>query len=412
MTSGSQRGASNVAPDAEAAGPFSVGTTSRSFTRALPDGTSVTLNTTIWYPAATDQPARQPANTLKVEFDAPPSAGGLRPILIWSHGNNDVPAHSSIFLSHLASHGLVVAGVTHDDQATDAALRRPDDVRAALDSMLALSAGQDPILAHLVDPQRIGVAGMSFGGYTTLKVLEEDSRFSAGLPIVPGTSDPPADPSKVSRPLMFMSGELDARVPLAATEDFYSRIPATAPDRWFLLVHRAGHEFYDDCSTQFVLTGSCADLLSQSALNAIMARWGTAFLLRYVAGDERYTPLLDPASSNSSDYVVVQTKSGSIAQTLPTRRTDSAAELGSATPYACWTIRGRHSRRGYDSVERETSNKQSRSRVFGRVRRPRVRHHPGVDVSGDTAEASRNGAARHVCKCVDRRRRPCGEPGQ
>jgi predicted dienelactone hydrolase len=40
---------------------------------------------------------------------------------------------------------------------------------AALDGVLGLSSGQDDILGYLVDADRVGAAGSSFGGYTVMK---------------------------------------------------------------------------------------------------------------------------------------------------------------------------------------------------------------------------------------------------
>ena len=160
--------------------------------------------------------------------------GGPFPLIVFSHGYQASPTNYGRLLAHLASHGFVVAGPEHQDCRAQCTAQnreaevdsRPADVSAVLDGLLALNDGDDPTFHHLVDPARVGMAGQSFGGWTTLTVLERDPRFRAGLAMAPATAiAPPPDPTKVSRPTMLMAGMLDAMVTYALTTRFFAEIP-------------------------------------------------------------------------------------------------------------------------------------------------------------------------------------------
>jgi dienelactone hydrolase len=243
-----------------------------------------------------------------------------------------------VFLSHLASHGYVVAAPEHQDcrgscsfsDYSSEIVRRPLDVRSAVDSVLSLDSSNDAILKNMVDPQRVGVAGQSFGGWTALEAQQTDSRFRAALVMNAATVQlPPADPTKVSRPLLMMTGELDALVPFALTEDFYSRVPA-AQDRFLLVVPRAGHEFMDQCFDAALTLLTCATALAQDQLVGIMNGIGTAFLDRYVAGEPASASGLLLDATNSPNYTLVPTRASASPQPLPTAAPAPAGPTPSA----------------------------------------------------------------------------------
>src|SRR5207302_4743763 len=82
------------------------------------------------------------------------------------------------------------------------------------------------------------------------------------------------------------------------------------------VVDRAGHySFFNQCSdlpppAAFL---PCADQLPQERAKAVLRRWGTAFLLRYVAGDERYAAFRDPTVADGAEYAVFRTLRGTTA---------------------------------------------------------------------------------------------------
>ncbi len=136
------------------------------------------LAATIWYPAQR-QSAVQPWQGGVFAFgnNAPDAqfAGshGRLPLILVSHGTGGAAAQLSWLAEALAAQGFLVAGVNHHGNTAAEAepliagfvlwWERARDLGVLLDRLLA-----DPRFAERIDPQRIGVAGFSLGGYTAL----------------------------------------------------------------------------------------------------------------------------------------------------------------------------------------------------------------------------------------------------
>ena len=307
--------------------PSAVGFTSRTFTRTMSDGQTRRLTTDIWYPARRNQHPDVEANP---QIGAPAniaSSNDVRhPLVIFSPGLGGSSIGDSIFLTELATQGFVVAAPEHDDcsvssscrLAPEQTARRPGDIQSVLDNVLLLSDGDDPILKNLVDADRIGLAGQSLGGWTALTVLQQsDQRFKAGLLINPATlPSPRPDPLQITKPTLFMAGELDREAAFSVAQEFFQQIPQTAPDHYLLIVPRAGHEFLNRCQGALV-TVSCADAVPQSRLLEIEGKVATDFLMRYVVGVVNSGSALDP-SLPSPDYSLVADVSGAAPAPIPT----------------------------------------------------------------------------------------------
>lgn len=107
---------------------------------------------------------------------------GARPLVVISHGHagSDLGHHD--LATYLASHGFIVATITHpkdnfQDSSGDGQAvvlgGRPRQISATISYLL-----QSPRWKPLVDPGRIGVAGFSNGGYTALLVVGADPHFT------------------------------------------------------------------------------------------------------------------------------------------------------------------------------------------------------------------------------------------
>jgi predicted dienelactone hydrolase len=113
--------------------------------------------------------------------DAPP-VSGAKPLVVISHGHGGSDLGHHEFATYLASHGFVVATLEHPkDNYHDTSgaghasvlAGRPMQVKAAISAVLA-----DPQWKSLIDANRIGVAGFSAGGYTSLLIVGAVPRFN------------------------------------------------------------------------------------------------------------------------------------------------------------------------------------------------------------------------------------------
>lgn len=118
---------------------------------------------------------------LEAAADASPLPGA-KPLVVISHGHAGSALGHHDLAEYLARHGFVVATLQHPrDNSADASgdgqpavmIGRAVQVRATIDMLLA-----DPQWKTLVDPARIGVAGFSNGGYTSLLVVGAVPRFT------------------------------------------------------------------------------------------------------------------------------------------------------------------------------------------------------------------------------------------
>jgi predicted dienelactone hydrolase len=333
------------------------------------DGTGRVLPVEIWYPAepADDAPVElyqlkvgalvvaEDPSPLGAVRDAPLSlAGAPHPTVVFSHGFGATRLQSLYMTEHLASHGFVVAAPDHigntirelidtsaADTAIESAAKRPNDVSVTLDAILARSEGwPDDPLAFAVDPARVGIAGHSFGGFTTFRIAgaaidmeyaesyctanpgalfcegwppaepfppsQGDDRFIAALPQTPGgaAAFEGGGLSAIDVPVMIQAGTADTTTPyqLEAVEPYEAMVgPA-----WLLSLEGAGHFTFSDMCRLVKLIGltpeefddGCSDAnIAVEQAHPIINRFATAFLRTHVAGDDVDADLLQAASS-------------------------------------------------------------------------------------------------------------------
>ena len=139
------------------------------------------LRITVWYPAAPNAveapldigPPGNPVFTPgSAAPDAPFEDARPRPVILFSHGFGGTARIMAWFGTALARHGFIVIAVDHpgnngrDPMTLAGAVlnwERPGDLAAALDK-----AKSDPQIAPHLDLDRLGAAGFSAGGFTTL----------------------------------------------------------------------------------------------------------------------------------------------------------------------------------------------------------------------------------------------------
>jgi predicted dienelactone hydrolase len=106
---------------------------------------------------------------------------GAKPLVVISHGHGGSDLDLHVLAVYLADHGFVTATLQHpEDNYRDTSgdgtpaveVGRPIEVKATISMLL-----DDPHWKTLIDPNRIGVAGFSHGGYTVLMVVGAVPRF-------------------------------------------------------------------------------------------------------------------------------------------------------------------------------------------------------------------------------------------
>lgn len=235
--------ASAATPDPSTIGPYDVGTAAPIDIIDTARGNR-TLPIHIWWPsddtsgstAAAYLISGFPLNSTDAFTDAPGSTAGPFPLLVFSHGSGGLGLQSWRTMEVLASHGFVVATLEHvgntalpvgtntsyENVATD----RPKDVSFVIDSVLALAADNTKPYYGLIDADKIGVLGHSFGGYTSLAMVAgyvdgtygavaPDPRVDAIMPIA-GVTSLHTDPELegIVEPSLFLGGSLDTAVPI------------------------------------------------------------------------------------------------------------------------------------------------------------------------------------------------------
>ena len=211
-----------AAPEPSKFGPFPVGVRTVTFEdtgRRKSDGTPRKLVTEIWYPAV-QTTLGQPGVTYDVLTYFTPEqqqmigvgtvplletsavrdaqvtrAHGKFPLIVFSHGQAAVRWQSTYYTVLLASHGYIVVSTDHEGGTLYDVVRgelqsavvgveyRPADVRYLLNRFTRLR--EDDPLFGLIDEERIGVTGHSFGALTSFRVSALDSRVKVIVPQAP-----------------------------------------------------------------------------------------------------------------------------------------------------------------------------------------------------------------------------------
>lgn len=212
---------STTAVDLEAARPYAV-TTNR-FT--LVDASRST--------PATDTSEELAGRTINVVLRVPDGDGPV-PLVVFSHGLSGHPDAFDDLLGSWAGSGYAVAapvfpltnGYGSDFSIADG-VSQPGDVSFVLDQMFDESTEIGERVAGRLDQQRVGAAGLSFGGATTYEVaLNErvrDHRIRAAVIMAGARFTNPDDGSFIAAdvPVYLLHGDADPVVPIDVSQDAY-----------------------------------------------------------------------------------------------------------------------------------------------------------------------------------------------
>ncbi len=278
-------------PDPAKPGPYPVGVTTRLFvdhtrTDSVTEGPR-SLMTDIWYPA-TDDTQELPKNRLldfyakgevpevivlmKTVFNADlleldktfrnfavrdaRVRDGVFPLIIFSHGNGGVRSQSVFWCEHMASHGYIVMAPDHTGNCLVTVIAgklvvfndstegreqsskdRPKDVSFLIDAMERMNKGGDSRFFGRVDLEHIGVAGHSFGGFTSTWVADTDSRVDAIVPMagVARTRE------KYDCPVLIILATEDATLGLEGNDRVRKYYETSTGPRYFVEFLNCGH---------------------------------------------------------------------------------------------------------------------------------------------------------------------------
>ena len=149
-----------------------------------------------------------------------------RPLIVHSHGFSSNRSGGAYLAEHLASLGYVVVAADFPltngsapggPQAKDV-VNQPGDVSFVIDQLLAFNNDPDHSLAGMIDPQRIGLMGISLGGMTTLLSAYHpdmaDPRVKAAISIAGPTDQFTGQFFKHKNlPFLMLAATADALVP-------------------------------------------------------------------------------------------------------------------------------------------------------------------------------------------------------
>jgi predicted dienelactone hydrolase len=301
--------------DPSAPGPFAVGVT----TVDLFDSSRWrTIPVDIWYPMDPANPDGSD-NVYELELfgltlyematparrDGTPLDGDW-PAVMFSHGYGGIRFQSYFLTEHLASHGFVVIAPDHpgntlmdfynlgsDEAAYQSSVDRPLDITFALDSVLDGSAG----FRGSIDPDRVGITGHSFGGWTSIQAPLDDPRLIATFPMAPGFKETayPEMTADLGIPFFEFGGSEDATCEFE--ENQLPAYEAAGPPRYLVEILGAGHlDFSNLCeielATLFIDDGCDATKIDPLDVQARAKTLGTAFAKVWIEGDDRYDDVL------------------------------------------------------------------------------------------------------------------------
>ena len=310
------------------------------------------LETRVWYPAKKSGKAVSyfPFILVGKALDKAPLLKGAKPypLVLFSHGNKGINYQSFTFTEYLASHGFVVAAPNHpgntmidnpnDQTVAQIALDRPGDLAVVLAELVKANAKAGHELQGAFDAANVGVAGHSFGGYTTLvaagatvDVTAAAARCKAGTPAdifcpyikfwtAGKTITRPAALTKlkaalalapggyaafgkqglkgVKMPIMLMGGSLDKMTTMKAeVSPIFADLGASP--RYLVTITGAGHmSFTDICRIpgSWLIPGlkdfCTGKLIKIDRGFEIVNTLGTAFLRLYLKGEKGLAPYL------------------------------------------------------------------------------------------------------------------------
>jgi predicted dienelactone hydrolase len=268
-----------------------------------------------WKDAARDR-------EVPVTIYAPKASKDPLPVIVFSHGLGGTRDGYAYLGKHWASHGYVSVHLQHkgsDDAVWKGkadplaemrkavkdranALNRPVDVRFVIDQLTKLNR-EDPTFKGRLDLDRVGMAGHSFGGWTTQAVAGQvfpsplgevadvtlsDPRVKAAIIMSPSPPPGKTDPDKafgpVKIPCLHMTGTKDDSVGITDTKPTDRRVPydhMKLADQYLVIFKDGDHMIFAGAR------GKIGDGTKDPRFHDLIGLCTTAFWDAYLKGDAR-----------------------------------------------------------------------------------------------------------------------------
>jgi len=259
-------------------------------------------------------------------------APGPFPLVVYSHGSGGIRFENLELAVHLASHGYIVVSADHPgdtllypgDEMNSVLTNRPLDVSFLIDQFLAFDQESGNFFAGAIDPDRIAVAGWSYGGYTALALASgsfylgtfTDPRVKAILPLDGSVHafgpDEPTVFSTITVPTLLLGGSYsDFLAP--RLQRLFDTLPSGASVVGYGNFLRAVHpSFADQCEVPEVLRGVSAacepDVLPWRHVRHIENYLALNFFDATLAGNAEALARLDPAALADVEDLAYQRK--------------------------------------------------------------------------------------------------------
>ncbi len=230
--------------------------------------------------------------------DAPLRKGRF-PLLVFSHGNGGVRHQNISQVEHLAGHGYIVVSPDHTGNAgltplpsralpydrsgrRRSARARPRDVSFLITELLRRGGQPGSWLRDRLDPDRIGVLGHSFGGFTACRVAEMDRRVKAILPMTVAYG------RKTSVPMLLMLGDKDRTMGLAGNTVSRLYYESCGGPKHLVSLKRGGHFSFTDMD--YIAPGfgdgvGGGEFLPSRRAKTLVNAYSLAFFEHYLRGD-------------------------------------------------------------------------------------------------------------------------------
>jgi len=266
-----------------------------------------------------------------VKIYYPKEEKGPFPVIIFSHGLGGSREGYAYLGNHWASYGYVSVHLTHKGSDTEVwrghaedvmgamksaasdwrnAISRAQDVHFAIDQVTKLNGEENSPLKGRLDLEHIGMAGHSFGAWTTLAVIGQgaaalertplrfaDPRVKAAIAMsapVSAAMKGQVDTtySRIKTPCFHMTGTLDTS-PIADTPAEDRRIPydhITGADQYLVTFEGGDHMVFSGVKRQnLALTGlpRGAGGEKDAVFQDLIREGSTAFWDAYLRNDEK-----------------------------------------------------------------------------------------------------------------------------